>query len=101
MLNEYICLKEQKVMVDQERVRLDQEKYRVQTLLQGMQNVMSAYNASGSPPTPAISAAAQPLVVVPHSLSFTGSPAPAGNFFFFPLSLKVFVRSTCSAKLIG
>ncbi|KAF3449012.1 hypothetical protein FNV43_RR09736 [Rhamnella rubrinervis] len=77
MLNEYVCLKEQKVMVDQERVRLDQEKCRVQTLLQGMQNVMSAYNASGSPPTPAISAAvaAQPLVLVPQTRSFSGSPA--------------------------
>lgn len=70
-------------MVDQERVRLDQEKCRVQTLLQGMQNVMSAYNASGNPPTPTISAAvpAQPLVVVPQPRSFSGSPAG----IFFPL----------------
>ncbi|XP_028783499.1 uncharacterized protein LOC114739583 [Neltuma alba] len=53
MLDEYICLKEQKVILDQERVRMDQEKYRVQMLLQGMQNVMTAYNASGNLPGPA------------------------------------------------
>ncbi|KAI9080096.1 hypothetical protein K1719_037912 [Acacia pycnantha] len=53
MLDEYICLKEQKVILDQERVRMDQEKYRVQMLLQGMQNVMSVYNASGNLPGPA------------------------------------------------
>ncbi|XP_062166122.1 uncharacterized protein LOC133872582 [Alnus glutinosa] len=51
MLNEYICLKEQKVMVDQERVRLEQEKCRVQTLLQGMQAVMNTYNSSGAFPS--------------------------------------------------
>ncbi|KAK7373840.1 hypothetical protein VNO80_07260 [Phaseolus coccineus] len=48
MLDEYICLKEQKVMLDQERVVVEQEKNRVQMLLQGMQNVMTAYNASGN-----------------------------------------------------
>lgn len=80
MLNEYISLKEQKVMVDQERVRLEQDKYRVQTLLQGMQNVMSAYNGSASLRMPAVPGAApQPVVVVPHSNSFSGSLA--GIFF--------------------
>ncbi|KAG2404738.1 uncharacterized protein HKW66_Vig0243850 [Vigna angularis] len=48
MLDEYICLKEQKVMLDQERIVVEQEKKRVQMLLQGMQNVMTAYNASGN-----------------------------------------------------
>ncbi|XP_024935250.1 nuclear distribution protein nudE homolog 1 isoform X2 [Ziziphus jujuba] len=77
MLNEYIILKEQKVMVDQERVRLEQENSRIQCLLQGMENVMRAYNASGSHPTPTIPGAApsQPLVAVPQSYSFSGSPA--------------------------
>ncbi|XP_024956028.1 uncharacterized protein LOC102609016 isoform X2 [Citrus sinensis] len=76
MLNEYVCLKEQKVMLEQERARLDQEKLRVQTLLYGMQDVMNAYNASSSTP-PMIQAPvarpAQPTVVVPHSVPSSGS----------------------------
>ncbi|XP_039064411.1 uncharacterized protein LOC120209484 [Hibiscus syriacus] len=48
MLDEYICLKEQKVLVEQERARLEQEKCRVQSLLQGMQSVMNAYNGSAT-----------------------------------------------------
>ncbi|KAL0896802.1 hypothetical protein Bca101_080763 [Brassica carinata] len=62
ILNEYISLKEQKVIVDQERARLDQEKTRVQNLLNGMQDVMNVYNSTASapppPPPPAITAAA-------------------------------------------
>ncbi|ESR42497.1 hypothetical protein CICLE_v10011513mg [Citrus x clementina] len=76
MLNEYVCLKEQKVMLEQERARLDQEKFRVQALLYGMQDVMNAYNASSSTP-PMIQAPvarpAQPTVVVPHSVPSSGS----------------------------
>ncbi|XP_047151596.1 uncharacterized protein LOC124823439 [Vigna umbellata] len=56
MLDEYICLKEQKVMLDQERIVVEQEKKRVQMLLQGMQNVMTAYNASGNLSTAASAA---------------------------------------------
>ncbi|XP_058109325.1 uncharacterized protein LOC131252673 [Magnolia sinica] len=41
ILDEYICLKEQKVI-------LDKEKCRVEKLLQGMQDVMHAYNSAGS-----------------------------------------------------
>lgn len=55
MLDEYICLKEQKVMLDQERVLMEQEKNRIQMLLQGMQNVMNAFNASRSLPVTNVS----------------------------------------------
>ncbi|XP_015165065.1 uncharacterized protein [Solanum tuberosum] len=52
MLDEYICLKEQKVF-------LGQEKLQVQNLLRGMQEVMNGYNASAtlllSAPVPASS----------------------------------------------
>lgn len=52
MLDEYICLKEQKVF-------LEQEKLQVQNLLRGMQEVMNGYNASAnlllSAPVPASS----------------------------------------------
>lgn len=41
ILDEYICLKEQKLMVDNERNR-------VERLLQGMQAAMNAYNSAGS-----------------------------------------------------
>ncbi|KAH1241954.1 hypothetical protein GmHk_07G019405 [Glycine max] len=65
MLDEYICLKEQKVMLNQERAAVEQEKNRVQMLLQGMHNVMTAYNASGNLPAPA-SAAKSAVVTVPQ-----------------------------------
>lgn len=80
MLNEYINLKEEKVMMEQERVRLDQEKSRVQTLLQGMQAAMNTYNTSGTLPSPpnipanatrsAVVVAHQP---VPHNISPSGT----------------------------
>ncbi|KAK7294613.1 hypothetical protein RJT34_17502 [Clitoria ternatea] len=74
MLDEYICLKEQKVMLDQERVIVDQEKNRVQMLLQGMQNVMTAYNASGNLPIPAAKSA---VVAIPQP-TFSNKSLP-GN----------------------
>ncbi|XP_042045883.1 uncharacterized protein LOC121792127 isoform X1 [Salvia splendens] len=56
ILDEYITLKEQKVLVDQERLRLEHEKFRVHNLLSGMQEAMNAYNSTGSnvitPPPP-------------------------------------------------
>ncbi|MFS8013878.1 hypothetical protein Hanom_Chr15g01338171 [Helianthus anomalus] len=48
MLDEYICLKEQKVLLNQEKLRLDQEKFRVQTLLRGMQDAMNAYTTTST-----------------------------------------------------
>ena len=76
MLEEYICLKEQKVIVDQEKARLEQEKFRVQALLQGMQSVMNAYNASATASVPMISHAnaTKPVAVIPHSDPCAGSP---------------------------
>ncbi|CAI9761848.1 unnamed protein product [Fraxinus pennsylvanica] len=47
ILDEYIRLKEQKVMLDQGWCRLEQEKSRIQNLLRGMQDVMNAYNVNG------------------------------------------------------
>ncbi|KAB1224286.1 hypothetical protein CJ030_MR2G000918 [Morella rubra] len=78
MLNEYICLKEQKVMVDQERLRLEQEKSRVQTLLQGMQAVMNTYNASGGlpwPPNFSADATRSAVGAVPKPVLPNSSPA--------------------------
>ncbi|XP_010528638.1 PREDICTED: uncharacterized protein LOC104805691 [Tarenaya hassleriana] len=84
IINEYICLKEQKVMADQERSRLEQEKARVQNLLQGMQDVMNAYNASvaaappGIPaaaPTPEIPLVSQTTVMTPQQNNFHSSPS--------------------------
>ncbi|XP_010509245.1 PREDICTED: uncharacterized protein LOC104785683 [Camelina sativa] len=61
ILNEYIFLKKEKMMIDQEKSKLDQEKSRVQNLLNGMQDVMNAYNSTAvatPPPPPAIAAVA-------------------------------------------
>ncbi|MED6210800.1 hypothetical protein PIB30_067527 [Stylosanthes scabra] len=49
MLDEYICLKEQKVMMEQERALVEHEKNRVQMLLNGIQNAMNAYHANAPP----------------------------------------------------
>ncbi|KAK8547521.1 hypothetical protein V6N13_024616 [Hibiscus sabdariffa] len=69
MLNEYISLKEQKVMVEQEKARLEQEKCRVQSLLQGMQTVLNTFNASANSPMPLISHAnaTKAILLTPHS----------------------------------
>ncbi|KAG6430655.1 hypothetical protein SASPL_108727 [Salvia splendens] len=48
ILDEYITLKEQKVLVDQE---IEHEKLRVQNLLNGMQEAMNAYNTPPPPPS--------------------------------------------------
>ncbi|KAL5740479.1 hypothetical protein ACOSQ2_029659 [Xanthoceras sorbifolium] len=78
MLNEYICLKEQKVMLEQERARMDQERLRVQSLLHGMQGVMNAYNASATMPVAIQAPSTRPTkstVVVPQSVPSCGSPS--------------------------
>ncbi|KAI3750425.1 hypothetical protein L2E82_21060 [Cichorium intybus] len=83
MLEEYICLKEQKVILSQEKIRLEQEKFRVQTLLRGMQDAMNAYNGGG----PSASAAA-PLpssVVMPTLPAGTIMASPAGKIFLIIL----------------
>ncbi|KAL9675297.1 hypothetical protein QQ045_003499 [Rhodiola kirilowii] len=49
IIDEYVSMKEQKLVMEMEKRKLEQERIRVQTLLQGMQNVMNAYNASASP----------------------------------------------------
>ncbi|XP_020234984.1 uncharacterized protein LOC109814877 [Cajanus cajan] len=85
MLDEYICLKEQKVMLDQDRVLMEQEKNRVQMLLQGMHNVMTAYNASGNLPLPAAKSA---VVAVPQPTfsykSHPGNPTSVQNKLITP-----------------
>ncbi|KAK6943057.1 hypothetical protein RJ641_028434 [Dillenia turbinata] len=83
MLDEYICLKEQKVMVDQEKCRLEQEKWRVQKLLHGMQDVMDVYNySSGSTPLPMPTAMSRSMVLVPRLDQNVASPAAGTNVSF-------------------
>ncbi|KAJ1437319.1 hypothetical protein SESBI_03646 [Sesbania bispinosa] len=80
MLDEYICLKEQKVILDQEKVLVEQENNRVQMLLQGMQNVMTAYNASGNLPAPAAKPAVAAVPQPAHSnKSHPGVPTSVQN----------------------
>ncbi|KAK6943558.1 hypothetical protein RJ641_024660 [Dillenia turbinata] len=76
MLDEYICLKEQKVMVDQEKCRLEKEKCRVQKLLQGMQDVLNVYNSSsGSAPLPMPTAVSRSMDLAPRPDQSVASPA--------------------------
>ncbi|MED6167306.1 hypothetical protein PIB30_001730 [Stylosanthes scabra] len=74
MLDEYICLKEQKVMMEQERALIEQEKNRVQMLLNGIQNAMNAYN-SNAPAQNVNSAVVAALA--PQKIS-NGTPPPPG-----------------------
>ncbi|CAK9179774.1 unnamed protein product [Ilex paraguariensis] len=68
MLDEYICLKEHKVFLDQEKCRLEHEKFRVQNLLRGMQDVMNLYNVGEivNPPPTALSSMPKTAAVVPQ-----------------------------------
>lgn len=50
ILEEYVTLKEKKLFVERERCRLEQENLRVKNFLNGMHNVMTAYNAAGPNP---------------------------------------------------
>ncbi|KAK1377473.1 polycystic kidney disease protein 1-like 3 [Heracleum sosnowskyi] len=103
ILNEYINLKGQKVMLDQEKMCFEQEKFKVQTLLNGMQDVMNGYNsglAAAAVPTqalvgnsgglvpyvdPAVGSSAVPNVyhnsVVMSASVPRGTPANPRNFF--------------------
>ncbi|XP_058000109.1 uncharacterized protein LOC110672608 isoform X2 [Hevea brasiliensis] len=98
MLNEYISLKEQKVMVDQERVRLEQERFRVQTLLQGMQDVMNTYNASGSAPAPMIqTSTARPADMVPQ-LGLSGGSVAGCPMYTSPTVMPVSMPSNVNKE---
>ncbi|XP_024191333.1 uncharacterized protein LOC112195198 [Rosa chinensis] len=76
ILNEYIALKEQKVLLDHEKVRVEQEKTRVQTLLNGLQNSMNIYNAGGNPQiSRAPDAAPKQMLMAPQPRLSNGSSA--------------------------
>ena len=90
MLDEYICLKEQKLIVEQEKARLEQEKCRVQALLQGMQSVMNSYNSSATVSVPMIphANATKSVAVIPISDPCAGSP-PGTNLELWLVTLIV------------
>ncbi|KAF8402733.1 hypothetical protein HHK36_010822 [Tetracentron sinense] len=68
ILNEYICLKEQKVMLEQDKSRVEQEKCRVEALLRGMQDAMNSYNSTGSISPPSMAAVGtNSTVLIPQS----------------------------------
>uniref|UniRef100_A0A7N0SX57 Uncharacterized protein n=1 Tax=Kalanchoe fedtschenkoi TaxID=63787 RepID=A0A7N0SX57_KALFE len=83
IIDEYVKMKEQKLIVEMEKQRLEQESSRVNSLLHGMQSVMNAYNAAGAAAAsvPALAAAApftlsdQSVAVVQHSDLTNASPA--------------------------
>ncbi|KAL9315187.1 hypothetical protein ACSQ67_016188 [Phaseolus vulgaris] len=49
ILADYICLRRQKIILDQEMCAITQEKYRVQKLLDDMHNAVNTYNVFLSP----------------------------------------------------
>ncbi|KAF8397362.1 hypothetical protein HHK36_016275 [Tetracentron sinense] len=87
ILDEYICLKEQKVMLDREMSRMEQEKRRVETLLRGMQDVMHAYNSTRNISPPLMSATETKLVpLIPQSDPSFGSPAGVYPMYKTPIT---------------
>nr|XP_011466508.1 PREDICTED: uncharacterized protein LOC101299605 isoform X1 [Fragaria vesca subsp. vesca] len=75
ILNEYIELKEQKVLLDHEKARVEQEKTRLETLLNGLQNSMNIYNAGGNPQINKANDAVVPkqMLMAPHPWMISGS----------------------------
>ncbi|KAL6146117.1 hypothetical protein ACLB2K_056800 [Fragaria x ananassa] len=75
ILNGYIELKEQKVLLDHEKARVEQEKTRVETLLNGLQNSMNIYNAGGNPQINKANDAVVPkqMLMAPHPWMISGS----------------------------
>ncbi|XP_031128890.1 uncharacterized protein LOC116030715 [Ipomoea triloba] len=68
LLDEYIRLKEQKLLMDQERGNLEQEKFRLQNLLKGMQDAMNAYNAGSNHNTPLPLGSSPPIPIGGYSM---------------------------------
>ncbi|KAL9224162.1 hypothetical protein vseg_000226 [Gypsophila vaccaria] len=84
LLDEYIWLKEQKVLIEQQKCALAEERCRIQTLLQGMQGVMNAYNSASAvncfippapvpPPPPVLTSTSMPITC---SAGYHGSRTP-------------------------
>ncbi|XP_057544393.1 uncharacterized protein LOC130823679 isoform X2 [Amaranthus tricolor] len=75
LLDDYVWLKEQRVMIEHEKLGLAQERTRIQNLLQGMQDLMNIFNNSPvvpanyvtSPPPHPVSASVPPNSMVTSS----------------------------------
>lgn len=75
LLDDYVWLKEQRVMIEHEKLGLAQERTRIQNLLQGMQDLMNVFNNSPvvpanyvpSPPPHPVSASVPPNSMVTSS----------------------------------
>ena len=89
ILNDYIALKEQKVLLDHEKARVEQEKTRVQTLLNGLQTSMNIYNAAGG--NPQITMAVPPpkqMLMAPQPRLTNVYPAAGNELCFDKISLR-------------
>lgn len=84
MLDEYIFLKKQNVVLNQERVMVMEEKNRIQILLQGMQNALNTYNAFQRPPSLNVAGMNANFAVVPQPRVY--NKTPQGTTFFFSLT---------------
>ena len=56
ILDDYMCLKVQKVMLDEQQVEVTQEKNQIHMLRQGIQKAMDVYNTFQKPPSPKVAA---------------------------------------------
>ncbi|KAH9623383.1 hypothetical protein KSS87_011091 [Heliosperma pusillum] len=97
LLDEYIWLKEQKVLIEQEQCGLAQERCRIQTLLQGMQSLMNSYNSAAAVnclPLPQIPVL--PLVSPPPPMSI-----PVSSSNGFPASRTPLMTSVTTAQSVN
>lgn len=82
-------------MLNQERAAVEQEKNRVQMLLQGMHNVMTAYNASGNLPAPAPAVKSAVVAVPKPTLGYKSQPGTT-----FAPTLVVFFLNICAGSML-
>nr|KYP32477.1 hypothetical protein KK1_046843 [Cajanus cajan] len=79
MLDEYICLKEEKASLHRERVALMQEKIRIQMLLRDMQNAVNTFDTFQGPPPPNVAEMNANPAMLPQSRVSPSGVAPVNT----------------------
>ncbi|KAL5180291.1 hypothetical protein HKD37_01G001457 [Glycine soja] len=96
MLNEYIFLKKQNVVLNQERVMVMEEKNRIQILLQGMQNALNTYNAFQRSPSLNVAGMNANFAVVPQPRVYNKTPQGVSTI----TSIAAAMQNTSNTQLL-
>ncbi|KHN12951.1 hypothetical protein glysoja_042219 [Glycine soja] len=96
MLDEYIFLKKQNVVLNQERVMVMEEKNRIQILLQGMQNALNTYNAFQRSPSLNVAGMNANFAVVPQPRVYNKTPQGVSTI----TSIAAAMQNTSNTQLL-